>query len=66
MQGVLLGLSVLFGVYCLYKQFKLNVDELRATELEEKNEQLRAENAELTEQLQNRKIKIEVVKTYGY
>lgn len=66
MQGTLLGLSVLFGLYCLYKQFKLNMDELRAAELEEKNEQLRAENQELAEQLQNKRIKIEVVKTYGY
>lgn len=66
MQGILLGIALILSVGCLYMQFKRNADELRATELEEQLERQEATNAQLIEQLQNRKIKIEVVKTYGY
>ena len=65
MQGILLGLVALLGTYCVAKQLKLNADEVRKSELEDKLDEQRAENARLRVMLDNRRYELEI-KTIGY
>lgn len=65
MQGILLGLVALLGLYCIAKQLKLNVDEVRKSELEDKLNEQRAENEKLRVMLNDRHYELEI-KTIGY
>lgn len=65
MQGILLGLVALLGLYCIAKQLKLNADEVRKSELEDKLDEQRAENARLRVMLNGRHYELKI-KTIGY
>ena len=65
MQGILLGIVVLLGTYCVAKQLKLNADEVCKSELEDKLDEQRAENARLRVMLNNKHYELEI-KTIGY
>ena len=65
MTGILMILALILGLVCIYKQLKINLDELRASEAEEALEKQKAENKKLIAKLNDKHYVLEI-KTIGY
>ena len=65
MSGILMCIVLVLALACLYQQIKQNINELRASELEDKLARQKAENKMLKAKLNNIEVKLNV-KTIGY